>query len=158
MDIQFLEDTGVKVVVANGARVPCCGIARDIDIKICQDIFNINAYSLPLDCFDMMLGIEFLKPLCTILVNFDDLVMAFTYNGECVLWKGLGSSRSDIPSTARLNCIRQQENSVLDQLLHYFEHVFQGPSGLPPPRSCDHRIHLKPIVHASIPIPAIAKE
>jgi hypothetical protein len=32
-------------VVANGDSVPCGGIARDIDIKIDQEIFNINAYS-----------------------------------------------------------------------------------------------------------------
>jgi hypothetical protein len=32
-------------VVANGDSVPCGGIARDIDIKIGQEIFNINAYS-----------------------------------------------------------------------------------------------------------------
>jgi hypothetical protein len=29
-------------------------------------------------------------------------------------------------------------------LLHSFDSVFQEPSGLPPSRECDHRIHLKP--------------
>jgi hypothetical protein len=123
-NIQFQANTGTRVVVANGDSVPCGGIARDIDIKIGQEIFNINAYSLPLDCFDMVLGVDFLKPLHSILVDFDDLVMAFTYNGKRVLWEGLGSSRSDIPSTGRLHSIRQQETSVLDQLLHSFEDVF----------------------------------
>jgi hypothetical protein len=69
--------------------VPCSGLARDVDIKVGQDIFTINAYSIPLDCFDMVLGVSFLKPLHTILLDFDDLVMAFTYNGKRVLWKGL---------------------------------------------------------------------
>jgi hypothetical protein len=123
-NIQFQANTGARVVVANGDSVPCGGIARDIDIKIGQEIFNINAYSLPLDCFDMVLGVDFLKPLHSILVDFDDLVMAFTYNGKRVLWEGLGSSRSDIPSTGRLHSIIQQETSVLDQLLHSFEDVF----------------------------------
>jgi predicted aspartyl protease len=106
-NIQFQADTGARVVVANGDSVPCGGIARDIDIKIGQEIFNINAYSLPLDCFDMVLGVDLLKPLHSILIDFDDLVMAFTYNGKRVFWKGLGSSRSDIPSTGRLHSIRQ---------------------------------------------------
>jgi hypothetical protein len=44
-NIQFQADTGARVVVANGDSVPCGGIARDIDIKIGQEIFNINAYS-----------------------------------------------------------------------------------------------------------------
>jgi hypothetical protein len=123
-NIQFQANTGARVVVANGDSVPCGGIARDIDIKICQETFNINTYSLPLDCFDMVLGVDFLKHLHSILVDFDDLVMAFTYNGKRVLWEGLGSSRSDIPLTGRLHSIRQQETSVLDQLLHSFEDVF----------------------------------
>jgi hypothetical protein len=142
--IQFQPSTGARVMVANGYRVPFSGIGRDIEIKIGQDIFTINAYSIPLDGFDMVLGVSFLKPLRSILMDFDDLVMAFNYNGKCVLWKGLGSSRADIPSTVRLNFLRQQEDHVLDHLSHSFEDVFSEPSGLPPPQACDHRIYLKP--------------
>jgi hypothetical protein len=142
--IQFQPSTGARVMVANRDRVPCSGIGRDIEIKIGQDIFTINPYSIPLDGFDMVLGVSFLKPLRSILMDFDDLVMAFNYNGKHVLWKGLGSSRADTPSTVRLNSSRQQEDHVLDPLLHSFEDVFSEPSGLPPPRACDHRIHLKP--------------
>jgi hypothetical protein len=42
--------------------------------------------------------------------------MAFNYNGKRVLWKGLGSSRCDISTTARLNSIQQQEDTVRDQV------------------------------------------
>jgi hypothetical protein len=143
-EIQFQQNTGARVMVANGDRVPCSGIGKDIEIKIGQDIFTINAYSIPLDGFDMILGVSFLKPLRSILMDFDDLVMAFNYNGKRVLWKGLGSERADIPSTAHLHTIRQQEDHVLDQLLHSFDDVFSEPKGLPPSRPCDHRIHLKP--------------
>jgi hypothetical protein len=143
VQLQFKANTGTRVVVANGDRVPCSGLARDMDIKIGQDVFTINAYSIPLDCFDMLLGVSFLKPLHTILLDFDDLVMAFTCNGKRVLWKALGSGRCDTHSTERLHSIRQQETTVLDQLLLSFQDVFQEPSGLPPSRPCDHRIHLK---------------
>jgi hypothetical protein len=102
--------------VANGDRVPCSGLARDVEIKVGTDIFTINAYSIPLDCFDMVLGVAFLKPLHTVLMDFDDLVMAFNYNGNRVLWKGLGSSRCDIQTTARLVSIRQEEASVPDKV------------------------------------------
>jgi hypothetical protein len=115
-----------------------------MEIKIGQEIFLINAYSIPLDYFDMVLGVSFLKPLRTILLDFDDLIMAFTHNGKRVLWKGLGSTRKDIPTTTRLHTIQQEEDSVLDQLLQSFDDVFQEPTGLPPSRPCDHRIHLKP--------------
>jgi hypothetical protein len=163
-ELQFEANTGTKVTVANGDRVPCSGLARNIEIKVGTDIFTINAYSIPLDCFDMVLGVAFLKPLHTVLIDFDDLVMAFNYNGKRVLWKGLGSGRCDIQTTARLvsirqkeppvsdkiqattssESIRQQEENVLTQLLQSFEDVFSEPSCLPPSRDCDHRIHLNP--------------
>jgi hypothetical protein len=104
-NLQFQENTGTRVVVANGDRVPCSGLARDVNIKIGKDIFTINAYFIPLDCFDMVLGVSFLKPVRTILFDFDDFVMAFTYIDKCVLWKGLGYHRCAIFSIARLNSI-----------------------------------------------------
>jgi hypothetical protein len=163
-ELQFKASTGTRVTLANGDRVACSGLARDVEIKVGTDIFTINAYSIPLDCFDMVLGVSFLKPLHTVLMDFDDLVMTFNHNGKHVLWKGLGSHQCDIPSTARLaviqqedntvshqihstdhgETIRQQEKEVLNQLLQSFEDVFQEPKGLPPSRECDHRIYLKP--------------
>jgi hypothetical protein len=81
-ELQFEANTGTKVTVANGDRVPCSGLARDVEIKVGQNIFTINAYSIPLDCFDMVLGVAFLKPLQTVLMDFNDLVMAFNHNGH----------------------------------------------------------------------------
>jgi hypothetical protein len=159
-ELQFEANTGTRVTVANGDQVPCSGLARDVEIKVGKDIFTINAYSIPLDCFDMVLGVAFLKPLPTVLMDFEDLVMAFNYNGRRVLGKVLGFHRCDIPSLATIRqegnivpsqgatvssqtSIRQQEETVLHQLLQSFQDVFEEPKGLPPSRECDHRIHLK---------------
>jgi hypothetical protein len=40
--------------------------------------------------------------------------------------------------------MRHDEPALLARLLQSFADVFAAPSGLPPARSCDHRIHLKP--------------
>jgi hypothetical protein len=66
----------------------------------------------PLDCPRSCIP----ETIDTVLLDFDDLVMAFNYNGKRVLWKGLGSSRCDISTTARLNSIQQQEDTVHDQV------------------------------------------
>jgi hypothetical protein len=97
VELQFQENIGTTVVVANGDHVPCSGLAKDIEIKVGDDIFTINAYSIPLDSFDMVLGVSFLKPLHTIQLYSDDLVMSFTYNGKRV-WKVLGVISHQLPT------------------------------------------------------------
>lgn len=76
------------MTVANGDRVPYSGLARDVEIKIGTYMFTINAYSIPLVCFNMVLGVSFLKPLHTMLLDFDDLVMVFSYNGNAYFGRG----------------------------------------------------------------------
>lgn len=73
----------------------------------------------------MVLGISFLKTLGPILWDFDDLCMAFWHNGHRVFWKGLNSSRRDIPSTARVHSLHKPEHPLLDELLTSFDDIFQ---------------------------------
>lgn len=142
--LQFGKSTGSTVVVANGDRVPCSGLGRDIDIKIGDEYFTVDCYSIPLDCYDMVLGISYLRTLGPILWDFDDLVMAFWHHGKRVMWKGLGSTRTDIPPTGRLHVMFHTEEDLLERLLSTFSDVFANPSGMAPSRECDHHIHLKP--------------
>jgi hypothetical protein len=131
------------VIVANGDRVACRGLAHDVGIRIADEFFMVDCYSIPLDKWDIILGVTFLRTLGPILWDFDDLCMAFTRDGWRVFWRGIGSTRHDVQSTRRLNVIHN-EPELLDTLLHSFEDVFAEPQGLPPARACDHRIHLLP--------------
>jgi transposase InsO family protein len=70
--------------------------------------------------------------------------MAFWRHGRRVLWKGIGSPRWDIAPTGKLYAMRHDAPTLLARLLQSFDDVFAAPSGLPPARPCDHRIHLKP--------------
>jgi hypothetical protein len=142
--LHFQSGDGAYVRVANGDKVACRGVARDVAIRIGQDEFVLNCFAIPLDCYDMVLGVSFLRTLGPILWYFEDLCMAFWHHGRRVLWKGLGSPRSDIPPTGRLHAMRHDGPTLLARLLQSFEDVFAAPSGLPPARPCDHRIHLKP--------------
>ena len=85
----------------------------------------------------MVLGVNFLRTLGPILWDFDDLCMAFWHLGKRVLWKGIGSTRWDIPSTSTLHAISKDDKPLLDNLLSSFVDVFEEPAGLPPSRPCD---------------------
>lgn len=145
----FQDSRGAYVTVANGDRIACCGLASDVALQIGEEFFTVDCYAIPLDCHDMVLGVAWLRTLGPILWDFDDLCMAFTHHGRCVLWKGIGSTRTDIPPTGRLHaaCVhaaRGPEPVLLERLLDAYEDVFAPPIGLPPACPCDHRIHLKP--------------
>ena len=139
--LHFHDSPGASVIVANGDRVECQGLARDVATRIGSDFFSVECYAINLDCFDMVLGIAFLKHLGPILWDFDELCMSFWHRGHRVTWRGIGSPQRPV---SRLYSITQPEHPLLDQLLESFDDVFQPPSGLPPQRSCDHHIHLLP--------------
>ena len=146
--ILFEPCPGAGVTVANGDHVACRGLARDVGIRIAEEIFSVDCYTIPLDRWDMVLGVNFLRTLGPILWDFDDLCMEFTRAGQRVFWRGIGSTRDDVQSTRRLHAIhnasRTNGTALLDKLLASFEDVFATPEGLPPARACDHRIHLVP--------------
>jgi hypothetical protein len=105
LGLHLQNSHGATVIVANGARVSCQGLARDVAICIGQESFSVDSYTIPLDCYDMILGISFFKTPGPILWDFDDMCMAFWHHGRRVLWKGIDSARWDIPSTRRIHCI-----------------------------------------------------
>jgi len=94
--LHFSPCPGAGVIVANGDRVECRGLAHDVGIRIANEVFSVDCYSLPLDKWDMVLGIKFLRTLGPILWDFDDLCMAFTRGVRRVFWRGIGSTRYDV--------------------------------------------------------------
>jgi hypothetical protein len=57
----------MRILVANGDRVPCEGVARDVTLAIGTEEFSINCYDIDLGGFDVILGIDFLRTLGPIL-------------------------------------------------------------------------------------------
>ena len=57
----------MRVLVANGDRVPCEGVARGVALAIGIEEFTISCYGISLGGFDLILGIEFLCTLGPIL-------------------------------------------------------------------------------------------
>ena len=80
--IHFELCPGAGVTVANGDCVACQGLTRGVGIRIAEEVFSVDCYTIPLDWWDMVLGVNFLRTLGPILWDFDDLCMAFTKVGR----------------------------------------------------------------------------
>lgn len=65
--LQFHPCPSAGVIMVNGDRVACRGIAWDVSICIADESFSIDCYSIPLDGYDMVLGMSFLRTLGPIL-------------------------------------------------------------------------------------------
>ena len=55
--LRFDDSSGARVTVANGDRVTCRGVARNVVIRIDDDHFQVDCYAIPLDCYDLVLGV-----------------------------------------------------------------------------------------------------
>jgi len=111
--LHFQSGRGAQVVVANGDRVVCQGLAHDVGVLIGHEEFQVDCYRIPLDYYDMVLDVSFLRTLGPILWDFDDLCMASWHHGKRVLWKGVGSLRTDIPPTDHLFAMRPSASPTL---------------------------------------------
>lgn len=80
---------GLRVVVANGERVKSKGLCRQVPLKVNQHCFLVDLYILPLNEFDVVLGVNWLQTLGSILWDFKTMKMAFVSNGERVDFSGI---------------------------------------------------------------------
>jgi hypothetical protein len=62
---------GLNVAVANGDRVASDSVCSNTHIVIGTEDFIINLFVIPLDGYDMVLGVHWLRMLGTILWDFD---------------------------------------------------------------------------------------
>ncbi|XP_019053919.1 PREDICTED: uncharacterized protein LOC109114927 [Nelumbo nucifera] len=132
----------LQVAVANGERVHSPGICRNIQIQVESEPFSADLFVLPLDEFDIVLGVKWLITLGPILWDFSALTMTFNLNGKQVTWQGT-RVRAKRPQVHTLHG-DAMHTAEMKRLLTDFPDVFSEPKGLPPVRSCGHRIPLTP--------------
>jgi hypothetical protein len=95
---------GLSIKVANGDRVGCNGVCPKLPIAIDKEDFNVSCYVLPLDSFDVVLGVRWLHSLGPILWDFAHMSMSFWRHGRTVRWTGVGSTS---PQCALLSTSRE---------------------------------------------------
>jgi hypothetical protein len=84
--------------------------------------------------FDFILGVDFLRTLGPILWDLDAMMMSFLHQGTLVQWQGVHPAA---PQPHAVVAAATDQQPMLGA-------IFSEPTGLPPPRPYDHRIHLLP--------------
>ncbi|KAK1617035.1 hypothetical protein QYE76_022552 [Lolium multiflorum] len=133
-----------SVTVANGDRLTCQGVARQVPVLVGDEPFSIDCVGLDLGCYDFILGLDFLSTLGPILWDLDVLSLIFwREGGRRVHWTGMGSTGTS-PQLHLMAAALDEAHPLLADLLQQHGDLFDEPQGLPPSRPCDHRIHLLP--------------
>lgn len=154
----------IKVRVANGTVLTCTHEIQNCPIWINGHCFNVNLKILPLQCYDIILGIDWLEDFSPMEVHWKDKWMSFMHKGVKVTLQGVEPNLTDCISIApgqleqlirkdELWCILQlyavQSDDILhtsgwpediDQLISQFSDLFAEPKELPPKRPYDHSI------------------
>jgi hypothetical protein len=128
----------LTATVANGEKVSCPGVLRQAPVTIDGREFRVDLFVMPLARFDVLLGTVWMATLGPIIWDFTTRTMTFQQRGRVVCWHGMP------PPTAPGLHTTTADDSLLDGLLGAFTDVFTEPTGLPPVRTRDHHIVLKP--------------
>jgi len=83
----------LKVVVANGDQISNMGIYNNLPVQIDTESFIIDCYSIKLDGYDFVLGVNWLSSLGPIIWDFNNLTMKFWRNGRRIIWTSLSKPR-----------------------------------------------------------------
>ena len=158
------KGTGLLKTV-NSTEVPTLGVARGVELHVGQWKGEVTIEVVPLDDFDLVLGINFLDQLNALVVPFANAICILDPRFSCViplrrevhtktlsamqLAKGL---RRNEPTFLASVSMKETEPAAEDvptevsKLLGSFADVMPSelPKKLPPVREVDHRIELVP--------------
>ncbi|CAH9132841.1 unnamed protein product [Cuscuta epithymum] len=156
----------LQVTVAGGGRIECNSKCPNLKWEMAGHSFAASVRVLPLGGYDMVLGVDLMKKLGPILLDYDNHSITFDHQGEKVVVSGIQSEISvRMINGARMKKFLHKKNGTISQcfcmittikkesdsdsnkevedILYEFGEVFQEPKGLPPIRNCEHQIDLK---------------
>lgn len=152
----------MQVRVANGGVLNYVQEYPQFHWEIQGQIFSTTFTVLPLNCYDIILGIDWLEQNSPMSVHWMKKLMSFLHQGRkvclqgikpglnqcCMVWQQQqGDQRAHQSAGAvwSLGTVEDTDQEIPQQielLLQDFDHLFAEPQGLPPQRVFDHAIPL----------------
>lgn len=116
MDLEMAKKLGCKVeavtpmtvTTGGGNRLEAPFICKGFNWQLQQIRFNADVIILPLVCYDLILGIQWLKSLGPILWDFNKLQMEFSIKGKKFLLRG-----------AKISGVKLVNNKSLSQAVQH---------------------------------------
>jgi hypothetical protein len=101
LGLDIMRRPGLSIKVANGERLQSYGVCKNTPVDIHGKIFKIDCYTLPLEGFDVILGVHWLKSLGPVIWDFAALLMTFLWQGRSVRLQGCGGGQNMLYSTSQ---------------------------------------------------------
>ncbi|WVZ74595.1 hypothetical protein U9M48_022759 [Paspalum notatum var. saurae] len=156
----------LQVKVADGRLLWCTHEVQNCSVKIQGVTFVLNLKILPLQCYDVILGIDWLELYSPMEIHWKDKWLAFNYQGSRITLQGQNAvtncsvliTNSELRQLelhdeiwCMLEVLSLEESSdqqpipaAIQELIEQFDELFQKPTGLPPVRSHSHAIPFLP--------------
>ncbi|VFQ96450.1 unnamed protein product [Cuscuta campestris] len=166
--------TPFRVYVGNGDSLRCSYNCPRTPLSLQGHLFEIDLYMLEVHGPDIVLGIEWLQTLGKVAHDYAKLTMEFIWNGDTITLRGdspsprlvsynqlsallaapepvdlyevVGTAVELPPVTTEDPSFPPNLPEPIRDLLTQHSPVFGTPTGLPPARFWDHRVHLTPAV------------
>ncbi|KZV27240.1 peroxidase 64, partial [Dorcoceras hygrometricum] len=166
LGLQVDETISFGVCLGDGTRVRCQGICHGLMVHLGSYTTTIVGHLFELGGVDVILGIEWLRTLGEVLVDWNKMDMRFQSEGNTIELKGdptiqrtMLSFKSickvtEIEFSATLFSVSRRTDSEereetkawpreIQGVLDRFKIIFDKPVELPPSRSQDHAINIK---------------
>jgi hypothetical protein len=157
-----------QIMIAKGGSMKCGGRCENVRLQIGDYNLKSHMFAIDMGGCDIVLGVEWLRTLGPILMDFQNLTMQFDQGGHKHKFQGITAGSPEIISShrmekllnkghsgviAQLHAIQATEIPPVPQdlqaLLSKHQTIFSTPQGLPPSRGVhDHSI---PLVPGSLP-------
>lgn len=141
--------TPVKAQVANGCIIQCVSELLQVEWSINGFIFHFDLKVLPLQCYDMIVGMDWLEFVSPMRIDWHNKWVAIPYHASTILQGILPSLlECSVIQVYALEDVSEDTQPIfpdyIQAIMEEFATVFAEPSGIPPSQHCDHAIPLIP--------------
>nr|KYP40977.1 hypothetical protein KK1_037666 [Cajanus cajan] len=95
LDLPSIPYNPLTVMVGSSSLLRCDRLCPDVKIQIQEHTLHVNFYILPLRGADIVLGAPWIKSLGPVLMDYTQLTISFTHQGQPILLRGIHHNRPD---------------------------------------------------------------